>query len=232
MPDYFALIPAAGSSTRMAAAMPKQYLPLLGKPMLYHSISRLCQHPAIHRCYVVLAPEDELFGRYDWSEFADKLAPLYCGAETRAGSVLNGLTAAQHEIGDSDWILVHDGARPCLGKDQLDKLINELAADKVGGLLAMPVSDTVKRADTEARVLQTERRESLWLAQTPQMFRYKMLLEALQSVNATVATDEARAIESLGFNPKLVVGESLNLKVTYAQDLALAELILRARESQ
>ncbi len=232
MPDYFALIPAAGSSTRMAAAMPKQYMPLLGKPMLYHSISRLCRHPAIRRCYVVLAPDDELFGRNDWSEFAGKLAPMFCGAETRAGSVLNGLTAAQHEIGASDWVLVHDGARPCLGTDQLDKLMNELAAEMVGGLLAMPVSDTVKRADTEARVLQTERRESLWLAQTPQMFRYKMLLEALQSMNATVATDEARAIESLGFKPKLVVGESLNLKVTYAQDLALAELILRARESQ
>lgn len=231
MPDYFALIPAAGSSTRMGAAMPKQYLPLLGKPMLYHSISRLCRHPAIRRCYVVLAPEDELFGRHDWSEFTGKLVPLYCGAQTRAGSVLNGLTAAQHEIGAADWVLVHDGARPCLGAEQLDKLMNELAADKVGGLLAMPVSDTVKRADTEARVLQTERRESLWLAQTPQMFRHKMLLEALQSVNETVATDEARAIESLGFNPRLVVGESLNLKVTYPQDLALAELILRARES-
>ncbi len=232
MPDYFALIPAAGIGTRIAADMPKQYLPLLGKPMLYHSISRLCQHPAIRRCYVVLAPDDELFARHDWSEFGGKLAPMFCGAPTRAGSVLNGLLAASHEIGANDWVLVHDGARPCLGADQLDKLMNELAADKIGGLLATPVSDTVKRADTEARVLQTERRENLWLAQTPQMFRFKLLLEALQSVNETVATDEARAIESLGFSPKLVGGESLNLKVTYAQDLALAELILRARRSQ
>lgn len=231
MSDYFALIPAAGSSTRMAAERPKQYLPLLGKPMLYHAVASLCKHPAIRRCYVVLAPEDELFGQHDWSAFADKLAPLFCGAQTRAGSVLNGLAAAQHEISANDWVLVHDAARPCLETSQVDKLMNELTADKVGGLLATPVSDTVKRADTEARVLQTERRESLWLAQTPQMFRYRMLLEALQSVNATIATDESRAIENLGFHPKLVVGESHNLKVTYAQDLALAELILRARGS-
>lgn len=231
MSEYFALIPAAGSSSRMGADRPKQYLPLLGKPLLYYAVARLCQHPAIRRCYVVLAPEDGLFVEHDWRQFADKLAPLYCGAQTRAESVLNGLLTAQHEIAGNDWVLVHDGARPCLAGEQLDKLMTELSADKIGGLLALPVSDTLKRANGDARVLQTERRENLWLAQTPQMFRYKLLLEALQSVNTTIATDEARAVEHLGLNPKLVVGEAHNLKVTYPQDLALAELILRAMQT-
>ncbi len=154
---------------------------------------------------------------------------LECGGETRAESVLNGLKAAQgaSSINDDDWVLVHDAARPCLSATQLDKLMDELANDEVGGLLAVPVADTLKRSDTSSRVERTESRENLWQAQTPQMFRYKLLMEALSMTGGVTMTDDAGAIEALGLHPKLVLSDARNLKVTYPQDLALAELILR-----
>jgi 2-C-methyl-D-erythritol 4-phosphate cytidylyltransferase len=130
-------------------------------------------------------------------------------------------------IGDDDWVLVHDAARPCLSKSQLDRLMDELAEDEVGGLLAVPVADTLKRSDNGSRVKRTESRENLWQAQTPQMFRYKLLVEALGVSGGTTMTDDAGAVEALGFHPKLVLSDARNLKVTYPQDLALAELILR-----
>ena len=130
-------------------------------------------------------------------------------------------------IGDDDWVLVHDAARPCLSESQLDKLMDELAEDEVGGLLAVPVADTLKRSDNGSRVKRTEPRENLWQAQTPQMFRYKLLIEALGKAGGVTMTDDAGAVEALGSHPKLVLSDARNLKVTYPQDLALAELILR-----
>ena len=141
--------------------------------------------------------------------------------------MLNGLKAAREAslFEDADWILVHDAARPCLGKVKLDKLMDELADDEVGGLLAVPVADTLKRSDANSRVERTESRENLWQAQTPQMFRFKLLMEALSMIGGATMTDDAGAIEALGLHPKLVLGDARNLKVTYPQDLALAELI-------
>ncbi len=176
MSKFFALIPAAGSGSRMGNELPKQYLSLANKPMIYHALKTLCQTPKIARVFVVLAPSDHDWHQYDWSEFAEKLIVLNCGGATRAESVLNGLVAAQNEciVDTNDWILVHDAARPCLSSSKLEKLIHELADDEVGGLLATPVADTLKRSNTYTRIQQTEPRENLWQAQTPQMFRYAL----------------------------------------------------------
>jgi len=212
----------------MGNELPKQYLTLAGKPMIYHAFRRLCGSLRLSAVFVVLAPGDDEWLQHDWSEFSTKLVVLECGGATRAESVLNGLRAAvkASSIGDDDWVLVHDAARPCLSENQLDRLMDELANDEVGGLLAVPVADTLKRSGADGRVERTEPREKLWQAQTPQMFRYKLLVEALSMAGGTVMTDDAAAIEALGLHPKLVLSDSRNLKVTYPQDLALAELIL------
>lgn len=228
MSKFIALIPAAGSGSRMKAELPKQYHPLAGKPMIYHALRTLCRVRRISLVCVVLAPDDEVWKQYDWREFADKLQVLNCGGATRAESVTNGLRAlcvtghAQHQ----DWILVHDAARPGLSVNLVEHLLDELAGDEVGGLLAIPLADTLKRADDTARVVRTESREHLWQAQTPQMFRAQLLLEALDKAPENI-TDDASAIEALGLSPRLIPGDTRNFKVTYSQDLKLAELILQ-----
>ena len=214
----------------MGAAEPKQYLEIAGRPLIHYALRAIAAHPGIERVFVVLAQGDARFASYDWREFAAKLQPLYCGGETRAASVLNGLLAARETLNAADWVLVHDAVRPCLGRPELDRLFAALAQDETGGLLAVPVSDTLKRADREARVAHTEPRDNLWVAQTPQMFRYRLLLEALRGADPDLATDEARAVEGLGLKPKLVMGDARNIKVTYPEDLALADLILRSYE--
>ncbi len=223
MSDFYALVPAAGSGSRMGSELPKQYLDLAGHPMIYHALTTLCTSPEIRSVFVVLAPADAHFKRYDWSHCDSKLQPLYCGGATRAESVMNGLIAS--EIEPDDWVLVHDAARPCLSRAQLTRLIAELREDEVGGILAVPVADTLKRADAAQRIACTESRNGLWQAQTPQMFRTGLLARALQA--APNVTDEASAVEALGLHPKLVLGESTNFKVTYAQDMMLANLLLR-----
>lgn len=226
MPEFYALVPAAGSGSRMGSELPKQYLPLAGQPMIYHALATLCASADIAAVFVVLAPDDTQFSQYDWSAFGDKLQPLYCGGATRAESVTNGLMAS--ELEPDEWVLVHDAARPCLSQAQLARLIDELRGDEVGGILAVPVADTLKRADSAQRVAHTENREGLWQAQTPQMFRTGLLLRALKT--APQVTDEASAVEALGLHPKLVASETTNFKVTYPQDVRLAELLLRERK--
>jgi 2-C-methyl-D-erythritol 4-phosphate cytidylyltransferase len=228
MSKLYALIPAAGSGSRMGADLPKQYLPLAGKPVLYHALSALCANRSIERVFVVLAQGDQRFAQYDWQPLAARFETLYCGGETRAASVFNGLLAVRDEVEVDDWMLVHDAVRPCLAPDSLERLIATLHDEDIGGLLAMPVVDTLKRADAAACVVRTEARENLWQAQTPQMFRYRVLLDALRNTDPAAVTDEAGAIEALGFRPKLVLGDSRNLKVTYPQDLALVEVILKS----
>ena len=228
MSEYYALIPAAGSGSRAGADIPKQYRLLAGKPLIYHAINCLCSHPSIRQVLVVLAAGDEHFKRHDWSAFKDKLLPVYCGGATRAASVYNGLVAA-HDIADpDDWVLVHDAARPCLDRASLDRLITELTADDVGGLLAIPVADTLKRANADQRVIATEARDQLWQAQTPQMFRYRLLFEALRAAQPGNITDEASAVERLGLQPRLVMGSVSNLKVTYPEDIAVAKSVLKS----
>ncbi|MFA6901731.1 MAG: 2-C-methyl-D-erythritol 4-phosphate cytidylyltransferase [Gallionellaceae bacterium] len=219
---FYALVPAAGFGARMGHELPKQYHTLAGKPMIYHALATLCANPDITIVFVVLAPEDAQWRSYDWTQFGDKLQPLFCGGQTRAESVLNGLLSS--ELEPEDWVLVHDAARPCLSAQQLAGLLAELRDDEVGGLLAVPVADTLKRADAKQRVAHTESREGLWQAQTPQMFRTGLLVQALET--ARNVTDEASAVEALGLFPKLVSSDSSNFKVTYPQDMQLAELLL------
>jgi 2-C-methyl-D-erythritol 4-phosphate cytidylyltransferase len=227
----FALIPAAGSGSRAAGAQPKQYAALAGRPMLWHAVAAVCRAP-VDTVFVVLAPGDTAFRGCDWSAFAGKLEPLYCGGESRRDSVYNGLVAAMAAVDADDWVLVHDAARPCLPAADLDRLVEECRNDQIGGILALPVAETVKRAGKDEggaqRVAGTEDRSQLWLAQTPQMFRAVLLAEALGKARGTV-TDEASAIEQMGLRPRLVVGSRENFKVTYAEDLAIAEAILARR---
>ena len=221
---FFGLIPAAGVGERMGQPTPKQYLELLGRPLLYHSVRALLANGRIDIVFVVLAPGDGGFRQHEWGEFGERIAPLYCGGASRHDSVLNGLVAASSMVQPDDWMLVHDAARPCLGQRELRRMFDALALDEVGGILAVPVADTLKRADHAGRIESTERREHLWQAQTPQMFRHGLLLEALSRTDKL--TDEAGAIEALGLRPKLVQGAAANLKVTYPEDLQLAETIL------
>ena len=223
---YFGLVPAAGSSSRFGTDGLKQYSLLAGKPMLYHSIERLLAAPEVEVVFVVLAPADTDFRRHDWSAFGERLAPLYCGGASRRDSVLNGIVAAASAVDPNDWILVHDAARPCLGKAELRRLMDEAGQDEVGGILAVPVADTLKRADDENRIVATQARDGLWRAQTPQMFRHGMLLRALREVEHV--TDDASAVETLGYKPKLVEGSTKNLKITFAADLEIAERLLGA----
>lgn len=226
---HFAIVPAAGSGSRMGAERPKQYLPLLGKPLIHHALAVLCGAPEIDRVFVVLSLDDQEWRRHDWSGLGSKLVPLFCGGATRADSVLGGLRAMADIAVQSDWVLVHDAARPCLAPWHVDKLINELSDDEVGGLLAVPVADTLKRADDRRHVEATVERDRLWQAQTPQMFRYVMLRRALEGCHKV--TDEASAIEAAGLRPRLIEGDASNLKVTYPLDLHLAEWILKNREA-
>ncbi|WP_310493045.1 2-C-methyl-D-erythritol 4-phosphate cytidylyltransferase [Dechloromonas sp.] len=228
MPRHYAIVPAAGSGSRFGSEKPKQYLDLLGRPLIFHTLKALTACPDIERVWVVLAPDDPWWPRFDWSELGPKLETVRCGGATRAASVSNGLRAAAMVAADDDWILVHDAARPCLSAAMLDALFAELADDPVGGILAVPVADTIKRADAEQRVAATEPRDGLWQAQTPQMFRYGQLEKSLK--NEMAVTDEAGAIEAMGLKPKLVRSDATNLKVTYPADLALAAMILRARK--
>jgi 2-C-methyl-D-erythritol 4-phosphate cytidylyltransferase len=225
--SLYALIPAAGSGTRLPAEAPKQYLPLAGKPMLWHAVRAVCV-PRVESVFVVLAPEDKTFATHDWSAFGERLQPLYCGGETRRDSVYNGLVAAMNDIQADDWLLVHDAARPCLPEKDLDKLMREIEGDEVGGILALPIAETVKRVSQE-KIEATEDRSRLWLAQTPQMFRAGLLLEALSRAKGA-PTDEAAAVEQLGLRPRVVAGSRENLKVTWPEDVAIAEGILRRRK--
>jgi 2-C-methyl-D-erythritol 4-phosphate cytidylyltransferase len=230
MVRFVALVPAAGIGSRFGGETPKQYLPLRGRPLLWHALHALAADPAIARVLVILHPDDRQFAALSWADCGEKLVALYAGGATRAHTVLGGLTAPGAQLQDDNWVLVHDAARPCLDAAMLERLIDTLRDDPVGGLLAIPVADTLKREDAEQRTAATEPRAGLWRAQTPQMFRAGLLRRALESADLARVTDEASAVEALGLRPKLVMGSDLNLKVTYPEDLSLADLILAARE--
>ena len=221
MAFFHVIIPAAGTGNRMASVLPKQYVPLAGKPMISHTIEVFFNHPRIASIHLALNPDDD-FWRSLPIEPASKIKLHYTGGESRSETVLNTLLAIS--AAEDDWILVHDAARPGLTHQLLDKLLNALENDAVGGLLALPLADTLKQADAANRVEKTIPRTDLWQAQTPQMFRYGTLIKALQSFKG-MATDEAEAIEALGLQPKLVQGELRNLKITYPQDLVLLEAL-------
>lgn len=213
----------------MATQYPKQYMQLRGRPLIEHTLTLFTKSARVHSVNLVLSPDDVLWDKLNIAE-SSGLKVFRCGGATRSQSVLNGLQAIEQDVDGEDWILVHDAARPCLSNVLLNQLLDALQHDPVGGLLAIPLADTLKRADGEQRVASTEPRENLWQAQTPQMFRYDLLKRALQA-SGGAPTDEAQAIEALGLRPKLVAGELSNLKVTYPQDLLLAEAILKGTDN-
>ena len=225
MPKIFAIVPAAGQGTRIGDAVPKQYLPLAGKPMMFHSIEQLAAVARIDCICVVLSPLDRHWSAHDWSALPDKIEPAFVGGAHRAESVLNGLKHLGDRVQRDDWILVHDAARPCADTELVEQFLDEVGDDPIGGLLAMPLADTLKSADENQRVAATIPRLNLWRAQTPQMFRNHLLRRGLEIVKD--ATDEAQAVESVGYSaPRLVQGESTNIKVTFAEEIKLAEMIL------
>ena len=231
-PRYFALIPAAGVGARMEAGSPKQYLPIAGKPMLRHAVDAFLASPLIAHTYIVVSAEDGLIDTVVPEQGAGVgISVLRCGGATRMDSILNGLRALQGSMAAHDQVLVHDAARPGLTPALIEKLITEVGEHPAGGLLALPVVDTVKRArqGTGAATMsaQTVPRDHLWLAQTPQMFSYALLHQALsEAPDPQAITDDASAIEALGLAPKLVEGHPRNLKVTLPRDIHTAELYL------
>ncbi|MFZ3087417.1 MAG: 2-C-methyl-D-erythritol 4-phosphate cytidylyltransferase [Methylotenera sp.] len=225
MARFHIIIPAAGAGNRMATAIPKQYLPLCGKPMVSYSIQTFFACPRIATINLALSVED-----YFWRNLPldsnSRLNLHYTGGDTRAQTVLNTLEAMRPQVAEDDWILVHDAARPGLTAALLDHLLDTLEDDEVGGLLALPLADTLKQSNADSRVQDTIPREGLWQAQTPQMFRFGLLQNALASFNGS-PTDESQAVEALGLQPKLVVGSLRNMKITYPQDLALMEVLMQ-----
>lgn len=226
------ILAAAGVGERMGRACPKQYLMLAGKPLIEHSLELFLAKSCIRGIMVVLAATDQYFVKLPVSN--DRRVRTTLGGEQRYQSVHNGLCALQDSANAEDWVLVHDAARPCLHPDDLDHMLDLARDDFPGGLLATPVSDTLKQADAELKVAQTIPRTGLWRALTPQMFRYDLLTSALADALAAQVevTDEAAAIERLGIKPVLVPGRSDNLKITYSSDLMLAEAILAERRQQ
>jgi 2-C-methyl-D-erythritol 4-phosphate cytidylyltransferase len=232
---FWALIPCAGSGSRaidpavggVHAELPKQYQPVNGVPMVEHTLAAFAAVPRIAGTVVVVAAGDDFLSPSP----ASRRQVLPCGGASRAASVLNGLLALQAQgVGPDDWVLVHDAARCLVTPGQIDGLIDACREDAVGGLLAVPLADTLKVA-RDGRVESTLAREDKWLAQTPQMFRLGPLMDALGRAGAGV-TDEAGAIEAAGLRPRLVPGSSLNFKITWPQDFALAEAILRQRAGE
>ena len=223
--NYYALLPAAGNGFRFGSGTPKQYSLLHGKPVLQHSIERLASSLPLAMTFVVLAPEDPWFD--DAMPAQSDVTVLRCGGESRAASICNAL-ACLSDIADDAWIVVHDAVRPCVAPESVSRLRSELADDRVGGLLAIPVSGTLKRAGNDGRTVHTEARDGLWRAQTPQMFRYGVLREAFARPGAEHAPDEADAVTAMGLKPRLVPGTATNIKITYPEDLILAAAILSA----
>ncbi|HET7201786.1 MAG TPA: 2-C-methyl-D-erythritol 4-phosphate cytidylyltransferase [Steroidobacteraceae bacterium] len=228
----WAVVPAAGQGSRFGSAVPKQYAPLLGRPLVSWTLRALLAEKSLAGVVVALADADDR-----WSGLPESRDPriITCpGGVRRELSVANALAVLAGRATETDWVLVHDAARPCLRHDDLQALFSELQADPVGGLLAVPVSDTLKRADHANGVAETVSRDGLWRALTPQMFRFGLLQRALALCleRGRTVTDEAAAIECLGLRPRLVRGHADNIKVTNPEDAALAEAILRAREQR
>ena len=225
----WAVIPAAGSGMRSGSDIPKQYRPLLGKPMIEYSLDILAQHPDIDGIILALAPDDARWQHISqW--FNTPLRTCLAGMR-RSDSVLPAIEALADVVHNDTWLLVHDAARPCVRFEDLNRLIEAACVHPVGGLLAGPMKDTVKRGDADHQVEGTLDRSTLWRAFTPQLFPARSLKRALQHAHQEHAeiTDESGAMERLGLSPLLVAGADDNIKVTLPEDFMFAEAILRGR---
>jgi 2-C-methyl-D-erythritol 4-phosphate cytidylyltransferase len=258
---YWLVMPAAGASERFGGGTPKQYAPLAGRTVIEWALAPFLADPRCAGLVVAIAPGDSL-----WAPLSARIAAgpagrapavsAVSGGEQRSQSVRRALAALEGRAGAGDWVLVHDAARPCLERCDLERLLGQLAAHPLGGLLAVPVADTLKRAADAAAgtagadgaagtagtagaagaaapaVARTVERAGLWRAQTPQMFRYRRLCQALDAAHAagSFPSDESQALEWLGEQPLLVAGAASNLKITSSADMALAAAVLRARD--
>jgi len=232
-----ALVPAAGGGRRFGSDTPKQYAPIDGRALLARTLDRLVATFPSLDIVVALAPDDTQYDAHVGARA--NVVTLRCGGGTRAATVAQALASLAARCSAADWVMVHDAARPCVPVEALLRLVAELATDSVGGLLAIPAGDTLKREDAgePGRVLATEDRSRIWQAQTPQMFRFGLLRDAFALPGALETTDEAQAIEALAatgacLRPRLVAGSAQNIKVTYPSDLALAGAILAAQEGR
>ncbi|WP_426417387.1 2-C-methyl-D-erythritol 4-phosphate cytidylyltransferase [Aestuariirhabdus sp. LZHN29] len=228
---FFAVVPAAGVGKRMGADRPKQYLVLRGRTLIEHTLERLCGFTPIERVIVALAAEDPY---REGIAILNSSRVLCCeGGAERCHTVHSALNSLAGIAADSDWVLVHDVARPCVRVEDLQRLLDRLQGHPVGGLLGVPVWDTMKRTASDDQVIGTVDRQHLWRAYTPQMFRYGVLRDALSAVLARgeLVTDEAAAIEAAGLKPLLVEGAQDNIKVTRPEDLALAEFYMAQQEA-
>ncbi|WP_039989997.1 2-C-methyl-D-erythritol 4-phosphate cytidylyltransferase [Paraglaciecola arctica] len=234
LPQYSVVVPAAGIGKRMQADCPKQYLQLAGKTIIEHTLTNLLEHHQVKRVIVVLSPNDTSFAQLPIARHPS--IELVIGGQERCDSVLAGLN---YLADDEKWVLVHDAARPCLNKTDLTALLQLAEQGSVGGILATPVRDTMKRAlevkiNTQHMVKQTESRENLWHALTPQFFRLSLLKKAINAANRqnTKITDEASAMELLGEKVILVEGRASNIKITQPEDLLLAEFYLTQQQAE
>lgn len=227
---YWVIIPAAGFGNRMGMEIPKQYLKIRGRYILEHTITKFTRLSIIEGIVVVLSKNDAYWSSLDLSG-NEKLMTAEGGKE-RYHSVLNGLSCLDQVAGDNDWVLIHDAARPCVRMEDITNLIKNLSDHPAGGLLGVPVRDTMKHADPNNEITRTIPREGLWHALTPQMFRKGILIQAIENSirNNIDITDEAQAMENAGFNPKLIAGHPDNIKITHKNDLPLAELFIQQQE--
>ena len=228
----WAVVPAAGTGQRMQAEQPKQYLPVQGRTVLEHSLSVLLARTDIQQLVLCVAEDDTTWADLEVTHQARVVNTL--GGETRAESVLNGLRTLAAIANENDWVLVHDAARPCLSESILDRLIVKLKDHEVGGILAVPAKDTLKQRGADGLVTATLDRDTIYLAQTPQMFRFGLLYSALSSAieQGWKVTDESSAIELAGHSPLLVEGDYRNLKITTPEDLHLAGAILAGQSKK
>ena len=226
-PSRWGVIPAAGVGRRMGGAVPKQYLPLLGRRVIDHTVERLLLHPALDGVYVAVGEQDGWWEETEFAAHPDLVrAP---GGEERAHSVLNALKMLVQRADAMDWVLVHDAARPCVRRNDIDHLIGSVQHHAVGGVLGVPVRDTMKRTDAGNLIQATVERNGLWHAFTPQMFRLGQLTEALEEAleAGAMVTDEASAIERTGETPLMVEGHADNIKITRPGDLEVAAFYLQ-----
>jgi 2-C-methyl-D-erythritol 4-phosphate cytidylyltransferase len=225
MATLWCVVPAAGRGARVGGDIPKQYLPLAGRPLIEHTLERLAMHPRIAGLMVVLGAGDERWP--GWRSIAGKPLLTAIGGAERCDSVLAGLEALPASVDSGEFVLIHDAARPCVRAADIERLIVQAGAAD-GGLLGAPLRDTLKRADAQGRSWVTEPREERWRAFTPQMFRRDDLATALRAAaqRGLKPSDEAMAMEHVGFRPLLVEGAEDNIKVTTAADFALAEFLL------
>ena len=225
MENIHLIIPAAGESSRMGSTTPKQFSNFHGKTILEYVESIFSKLATIKTITIALNKKQKYIESLN-CQFSNKTTLIDCGGSNRSETVLNVLSIIGEDIQKKDWIMVHDAARVGITESLVNNFIRDIVDDKVGGILAIPALDTVKRVDKKQQIIRTEKRDEIWLAQTPQMFRFDLLNKALKSFKGN-PTDESEAIEAFGLSPKIVKGNLVNFKITYPEDLMRVEKLIQ-----